>query len=146
MKKIMVFVILVAMSMSMAGDEAPEKDAKKGKAQKVLEISGALQAYVEALLEGVRQSSIASEDRELYCKFTTPESLMEYFIAVYTESYTEEELDAMIAFYSTPAGKSITRKSLPVVRELRKASMQWGMAISAKVNTEKARIAVEKDK
>ncbi|HCE45666.1 MAG TPA: hypothetical protein DET40_19155 [Lentisphaeria bacterium] len=148
MKRLILFVLAAAMSvsMSMAGDEVQAKDPKKEKAQKVLEISGVVQSYVEALLEGVRHSSVSPEDRELYCKFATSESLMEYFISVYTEGYTEQELDAMIAFYSTPEGKSIVRKSLAVVRELRKASMQWGMSISAKVNTEKARIAAEKDK
>lgn len=71
---------------------------------------------------------------------------MDYFIPVYLEKYSEEELDAMIAFYSSTAGQSIVRKSLPVVMDLRKASMQWGMQISAKVNSEKARLAAEKEK
>jgi hypothetical protein len=52
----------------------------------------------------------------------------------------------MIDFYSSPAGQSIVRKSFPVVMELRKASMQWGMQVSEKVKSEKARIAAEKDK
>ena len=60
--------------------------------------------------------------------------------------YTEEELDAMIDFYSSKVGQSIVKKSLPVVKELRKANMLWGMQISASVSSEKARIAAGKDK
>ncbi len=148
MRRFVVFVFLAALCVSAAigGDEGPPKETKRDKALKVLNISGAVHSYVEALLEGVRQSPIASDDKELYARFATAESVTEYFIPVYMESYTDEELDAMINFYSTPIGQSIVKKSLPVVRELRKASMQWGMTVSAKVNTEKARLAAEKDK
>ncbi|HBC87517.1 MAG TPA: hypothetical protein DCZ94_11225 [Lentisphaeria bacterium] len=148
MNKIRFFLLAAAFLVSFAvagGDNAPQ-ETKKEKALKVLKVSGAAQAYVEALLEGIRQAPLTPEDKELYCKFATAESLMEYFVPVYIEKYTEEELDAMINFYSTPVGQAIVKKSLPVVRELRKASMQWGMEISAKVNSEKARIAAEKDK
>ncbi len=139
-----VFMLFVAFAV--AGEEAAQDNLKKEKALKVMKISGAAQAYVEALLEGVRQSPIPAEDKEIYCKFATVDTLMEYFLPVYMENYTEEELDAMIVFYSTPVGQSIVKKSLPIVRELRKSSLQWGMVVSARVNTEKARLAAEKDK
>ncbi len=134
------------MSVILLGAENTPQETKKDKALKVLKISGAVQAYVEALLDTIKQAPMPAEDKELYCKFATPESLLEYFVPVYTEKYTEEELDAMIKFYSTPEGQSIVKKSLTVVRELRKASMQWGMEISSKVSSEKARITAGKDK
>ena len=142
--------LFFTLSFTLIADDAPnpvkEKDGKKEKAVKVLKISGSAQTYIEALLEGIKQAPIPFEDKELYSKFATSDSMMDYFIPVYMEKYTEGELDAMIDFYSSPAGQAIVRKSLPVVMELRKASMQWGMQISEKVKTEKARIAAEKDK
>ena len=149
MNKIRFFLLAAAISFSflLAGAENIPQETKKDKVLKVLKISGAAQTYVEALLDGIRQVPLMTpEDKDLYIKFATTESLLEYFVPVYVEKYTEEELDAMISFYSTPVGQSIVKKSLPVVRELRKVSMQWGMEVSAKVNSEKARIAAEKDK
>ena len=140
------FTLSFTLIAGEAQNPAKEKEGKKEKAMKVLKISGSAQTYVEALLEGIKQAPIPYEDKELYSKFATSDGIIDYFIPVYMEKYTEEELDAMIDFYSSPAGQSIVRKSLPVVIELRKASMQWTMQISAKVNSEKARIAAEKDK
>lgn len=148
--KIVAFSMFITLSFVLTGGDAQnpvkEKESKKEKAMKVLKISGSAQTYVEALLEGIKQGPIPFEDKELYSRFATSDSIMDYFIPVYMGKYTEEELDAMIDFYSSPAGQSIVRKSLPVVMELRKASMQWGMQISVKVNSEKARIAAGKDK
>lgn len=140
------FTLSFTLIAGEAQNPIKDKEGKKEKAMKVLKISGSAQTYVEALLEGIKQAPITYEDKELYSKFATSDGIIDYFIPVYMEKYTEEELDAMIDFYSSPAGQSIVRKSLPVVIELRKASMQWTMQISAKVNSEKARIAAEKDK
>ncbi len=144
------FFMFFSLSFVLLGGDAQnpvkEKEGKKEKAIKVLEISGAVQTYVDALIEGIKQYPVPFEDKELYFKFATSDSIMDYFVPIYTEKYTEAELDAMIDFYSSPAGQSIVRKSFPVVMELRKASMQWGMQVSEKVKSEKARIAAEKDK
>jgi hypothetical protein len=144
------FSLFFTLSFTLIADDAQnsakEKDGKKEKAMKVLEISGAAQTYVEALVEGIKKAPIPFEDKELYCRFATTESIMNYFIPVYMEKYTEEELDAMIDFYSSKVGQSIVKKSLPVVKELRKANMLWGMQVSASVSSEKARIAAGKDK
>jgi hypothetical protein len=146
---VLLFLFFTLSFALIAGDvqnPTREKESKNEKALKVLKLSGAAQTYVEALLEGIKQAPIPFEDKELYSRFATSDSIMDYFIPVYLEKYSEEELDAMIAFYSSTAGQSIVRKSLPVVMDLRKASMQWGMQISAKVNSEKARLAAEKEK
>ena len=148
--KLVALYLFIALSFVLVGDDALNqakgKEGKREKALKVLKISGAAQTYLEAFLEGIKLSPVSFEDKELYSKFATPDSIMDYFIPVYTEKYTEEELDAMIDFYSSPAGQSITKKSLSVVMDLRKASMQWGMQMAEKVKSEKARIAAEKDK
>ncbi|MCX6984415.1 MAG: DUF2059 domain-containing protein, partial [Lentisphaerae bacterium] len=89
-----------------AQNPAKEKEGKKEKAMKVLKISGSAQTYVEALLEGIKQAPIPYEDKELYSKFATSDGIIDYFLPVYMEKYTEEELDAMIDFYSSPAGQS----------------------------------------
>ncbi|MFA6293673.1 MAG: DUF2059 domain-containing protein [Victivallales bacterium] len=148
--KLVVFCLFASLAFVLVGDDiqiqAKENELKKEKAAKVLKLSGAAQAYIEALLEGIKQAPLSFEDKELYFKYANPDGIMDYFIPVYMEKYTEGELDAMIDFYSSPAGQSIVRKSLTVVMELRKASAQWGMKVSEKVKSEKARIASEKGK
>lgn len=148
--RVVALFLFISLSSVLIGGPAENqekgKEGKKEKAIKALKISGSAQTYVEALLEGIKQAPIPFEDKELYSKFATSDSIMDYFIPVYMEKYTEEELDAMIDFYSSPSGQSIVKKSLPVVIELRKAGAQWGVQISAKVNSEKAGTATRKDK
>ena len=149
-QKFTMFFLFLSLFFSLLGGDVQNpvsaNTGKKEKAIKVLEISGAIQTYVDALLEGIKKMPLPFEDKELYAKFATSDSIMDHFIPVYMERYTDEELDAMISFYSSPAGQSIVKKSLLVVIELRKAGAQWGIQVSARVNLEKARIATGKDK
>ncbi|MEM4247765.1 MAG: DUF2059 domain-containing protein [Candidatus Nanoarchaeia archaeon] len=103
-----------------------------------IELSRIHETYISTLLSTVRQSSISDQDKKLFQKYATPESLMELFIPVYIEMYTDEELDAMIEFYSSPAGKSIISKSQDVINRLREINFDWQNAISEKVRKEKA--------
>ena len=109
--KLAAFCLFASLSFSMIGDDAQkqakEKEGKKEKAAKVLNLSGAAQTYIEALVEGIKQAPLSFEDKELYYKHANSDGIMDYFIPVYMEKYTEEELDAMIEFYSSPAGRSI---------------------------------------
>ena len=45
---------------------------------------------------------------------------------IYAESFTQEELDGLIAFYESPAGRAFTRK-MPVVMEKSMMLMQERM-------------------
>lgn len=52
------------------------------------------------------------------------------YIRLYTEAYTEEELDAIVAFYRTPAGQSMVAKT-PSLMEKSSALSQAKMALIA---------------
>lgn len=44
-------------------------------------------------------------------------------VSVTQKYYTQQEVDALIAFYSTPIGKSIVKKQLPMMQELTNQTM-----------------------
>jgi len=123
-----------------------KKDIKKEKAEKVIYLTRISEIYVETLLEGLKQAPISEEDKNLYYKFATPESLAGKFVPAYMEFYSEEELDAMIKFYSSPEGASIIQKGSDVVGKIRTINLEWEIEISAKVRNEKAKKAVESTK
>lgn len=61
------------------------------------------------------------------------------YVKLYAEVYTDEELDGMIAFFSSPAGRSMTAKS-PILMQ---RSMQVVQSLMAEVLPEIKRITAE---
>lgn len=57
------------------------------------------------------------------------ENLEPVFISIYTDTYTQEEVDGMIAFYKTPVGQSYIKK-MPVLTEKTMTTMQGVMLVA----------------
>ena len=54
------------------------------------------------------------------------ESLEPLYIQIYSESFSQEEIDGMLAFYETPAGQALIKK-MPVVMQKSMVEMQKRM-------------------
>ena len=67
------------------------------------------------------------------------ESLEPMFIDIYRKSFTQEELDGMLAFYKSPAGQAVIAKMPLVMQESTKLMQQRMGALMPKV------IAIEKE-
>ncbi len=144
--KILFIALLLGAALFPLFPQSVDLDKKKTKREKVLKVldlTRVPEIYVATLLGSLRQSPISEDDKKLYCKHSTAESLSEAFVPVYMELYTEEELDAMIEFYSSPAGISIIGKSPEVVEKLREVNLEWQIEVSVKVKNEKAKNAVQ---
>jgi hypothetical protein len=105
---------------------AQESDATyKAKAVQLIEInSGATFDVMLKPLVGM----VAEESRDAF-KAEVKESMKDLFdklAVVYMESFTEAELDEILAFYATPVGQKMTAE-LPVITEKSmQIGQQWG--------------------
>ncbi|MEM8506098.1 MAG: DUF2059 domain-containing protein [Cyanobacteria bacterium P01_D01_bin.1] len=54
-------------------------------------------------------------------------------IPIYAQHFTIEELDAIIAFYKTPAGQTVLEKMPSVLQDSMLVGQQWGMEIARQV-------------
>jgi hypothetical protein len=54
------------------------------------------------------------------------ESLEPLYIQIYSESFSQEEIDGMLTFYETPAGQALIKK-MPVVMQKSMVEMQKRM-------------------
>ena len=61
-------------------------------------------------------NNVNKDMSELFTKFYTWEKIKPEIINVYTQVYSQDEVDAMIKFYEAPLGKSILSKS-PLINE-----------------------------
>ena len=54
------------------------------------------------------------------------DGLIEELVPIYVEEYTEAEIDAMLAFYQTPEGRSVVAKMPTVLQRSMEAGQSWG--------------------
>ncbi len=122
------FYAVVFLLVGFTGFSQESDSAYKAKAVQLIEInSGATFDVMLKPLVGM----VAEENRDAF-KAEVKESMKDLFdklAVVYMESFTEAELDQILAFYATPVGQKMTAE-LPVITE---KSMQigqtWGMQL-----------------
>ncbi len=125
MKKLLFTIALVSIGFTAS---AQESNSIETKAIKLIELTSGQQFDImtEPLVKMVPE-----ENREAFKKdlAQSTEELYKKMATVYTESFTEEELDKILVFYDTPVGK----KMVAVTPELTKKGMEigqaWGMEL-----------------
>ncbi|MBN9383186.1 MAG: DUF2059 domain-containing protein [Chitinophagaceae bacterium] len=68
-----------------------------------------------------------------FMKEVSPEDLVNMVIPVYDRNFTDEEIDGMLAFYSSPVGQKVLAKLPVVLQESMEAGQSWGAEISKKI-------------
>lgn len=93
-----------------------------------------LAELVAAVIESAAMSDpetqgMPQEDRDFLISLTTElttdllPAMMDQLVPVYARAFTEQELEALIAFYDTEIGRSITMKTLQTMPEAEAAMM-----------------------
>ena len=118
-----------------------DEQASIEKIQQLLEITEANELslqVMEALLSQFQQMApeVPNDWWERFMAEVNVEELDELIIPIYQENYTETEIDAMIAFYETPEGQSIIKKTPMVTRASAQAGQAWGLEIAQRIITE----------
>ncbi|MCB7480664.1 DUF2059 domain-containing protein [Christiangramia sediminis] len=125
MKKIIFTLSFLAISLTSFAQEASSFEAK---AVKLIKLTAGQQ--FDIMTEPIIKM-VPEENREAFKKelAESTQGLYTKMAAVYTESFTEEEIDKILAFYATPVGE----KMVAVTPELTKKGMEigqaWGMEL-----------------
>ncbi|MCZ6690494.1 MAG: DUF2059 domain-containing protein [Planctomycetota bacterium] len=126
-----------------AGEESETKEASddptggasEESVRRLLDVQGSLESMKEAMIASWKQMLPAIPD-SVWDGFPSDEdvkSLVNLMVVVYTEHYTQEEVDAWIAFFETPQGKGIAKKTSSFTPDLMAASQEWAMTIMPKL-------------
>lgn len=111
--------------------------------KKYLEASGSLSAFKTAItgMLGNFKSMNTSVPEEVWKEFetefqsTSVDDLVNMLSPVYEKHITEAELNEIIKFYSTPAGKKLAEKTPSIMEESMAVGQTWGQAVAQKVMT-----------
>ncbi|RZJ33681.1 MAG: DUF2059 domain-containing protein [Flavobacterium sp.] len=123
-KLILSLALLFIAQLGMAQDDAFKKDVLK-----VIEMSGSgsqMKLAKDQILKMIPQEKQAAFLVEFDA--TLP-SFYDKIAQVYMETYTKEDIKAMIAFYETPVGKKMTAKSSEIAEKSQKAAQEWGQGL-----------------
>jgi len=132
---------VVVRPTPLLADEALEREIRKLieitdlsnlTVEVVRQVSGQIKAQVKELypqLSDAYISALVEEINVVYAE-TAPE-MMESYIKLYARYFTVEEIEALIRFYETPAGRKTLQVMPSLLREATEIGAKWGEAFGA---------------
>ncbi len=134
MKKIIIFALTMFISCTVFAQN--EQLASKASIEVLLELTEAKQTYdatMKDMAEMVTQSSerfldqIPSQNQTKFKKAMTLfnamfqeemswDKIKSHYLQIYAETFTQQEINDLIAFYKTPSGKAFIKKD-PIVNQ-----------------------------
>ena len=122
MKKLIVtFALVLVAQVGFSQDDAFKKDVLK-----VIEMSGstnAMKAAKDQILKMVPKEKQAAFIMEFDA---TMPALYDKIAVIYMETYTKEDIKAMLAYYESPVGKKINEKAGVLMEKTQAAGKEWG--------------------
>ena len=122
-----IVVVVVTASMLRADGEPERKEAKIRELMKLTGAADMGKQTMDAMLESFRATpNISPEFIERFKKEVDPDEIVELIIPIYDKYLTEQDLDAVIAFYKTPAGRKFISVLPQMLKESLAVGQQWG--------------------
>lgn len=124
MKKfILSVVVLLVTQLTIA------QDAFKADVIKVIKASGSA-AQMEAAKDQIKAMIPEAKFEEFSKDFdSTLPSLYEAMAKNYMDTYTHDDIKAMLKFYESPVGKKISEKAKDMLKKNMEAGQEWGMEL-----------------
>ncbi|WP_257461848.1 DUF2059 domain-containing protein [Archangium lipolyticum] len=109
---------------------------KEEKVRKLMVLTGA-EDTGRRMLDSMTQhfgemSNIPSGFLEKFREVAAQEPIVELLVPVYMNHFSEEDLDAAIAFHESPAGKRFLAAQPLVMQEAMQLGEQWGLRLAEK--------------
>lgn len=126
MKKLLLTLSVVALSYSSFAQETTSSE--EAKAIQLIELTSGQQ--FDIMTEPIVKM-VAEDKREAFKKelAASTEQLYKKMAVIYTESFTEAELDEILAFYDTPVGKKMVALTPEITKKGMEIGQAWGMEL-----------------
>lgn len=125
MKRTLFFLLVAVFSFNA---QAQETNTKEAKAVKLIEMTSGQQFDImtEPLVNMVPAENQEAFKKELHA---STGKLYKQLAAVYTENFTEEELDQILAFYDTPVGEKMVETTPELTKKAMEIGQAWGQEL-----------------
>ncbi|WP_333599852.1 DUF2059 domain-containing protein [Flavobacterium sp.] len=106
-----------------------QEDALKKDVLKVIELSGSA-SQMKLAKDQILQMVPKEKQAAFILEFdATLPSLYDKMAKIYMDTYTKEDIKAMLAFYESPVGKKITANAGAVAEKSQAAGQEWGQGL-----------------
>lgn len=134
-------IIYLCFCLALPGLMSAQSNDYQKTVEKLISVSGAGSTFqsvvprIFALLKQQNASVPAAfwEEAEKEMTQTANSELAAMMVPVYRKYLSQEELDEIIAFYETPAGRKLAEVSPQISTEMMTIGQQWGMQLSQKI-------------
>ncbi|MFY0562509.1 DUF2059 domain-containing protein [Archangium lansingense] len=121
----------------MFGPEAQATKRKQEKVRRLMALTGAEdtgQQMLDLMTSHFEQmsTSVPPGFLEKFREVARQESIVDMLVPVYMKHFTEEDLDAAIAFHESPAGKRFLAAQPRVMEEAKEVGEKWGVQLAEK--------------
>lgn len=121
MKKLIVtFALVLLAQVGFSQDEAFKKDVLK-----VIEMSGAANQMKSAKTQILQMVPKEKQEAFILDFDATMPALYDKIAAIYMETYSKEDIKAMMAFYDSPVGRKINEKAGNILEKTQAAGKEW---------------------
>lgn len=140
MRVVIAAAIVGVIGITAVAQERKEKASHEQKARKLLELSEMpknARLMVDTMIEAFRSTpDLPPGFVERFKAEAKPEEFVELLVPVYVKHFSEDDLEAIIAFYETPAGKRMVKAQGDLARETQATGQKWGQDLGKKIAEE----------
>jgi uncharacterized protein len=133
--RLKLLIIILSFIAVPAFSQSPEKTKKIKKFMDAIGYTNLVNQSMESMFE-LYEKTYPKVDSSFWNEFKremASDDLTKLIIPIYDKYFTDSDLDALIAFYSTPAGIKVRDATPMITKEAMAAGAEWGKSIGEKV-------------
>ncbi|WP_313580474.1 DUF2059 domain-containing protein [Chishuiella sp.] len=136
MKKIILLSVFMLFSTTLFSQEI--SNSKKDKIEKLLKMTNSIDVGVQIvnkMIDIYKKNYTGVEQKfwDDFSKEVKTTNMLEIILPIYDKYFTEEDIDAIIAFYSTPSGKKMITNLPNITQDSMLAGQKLGREIGDKI-------------
>ncbi len=129
--------LFVLFASIPAAAQTASSGTKEKKVRTLLEVSGASrmgQQVMDAMIVQFEQIPDLPEGfLKEFKRLAKPSDLVDLIVPIYSRHVEEADIDALIAFYKSPAGQRFVKAQPDITRESMEAGQRWGESVARRV-------------
>jgi hypothetical protein len=132
-----VAALVALVALAAGASRAQDASSKERKVRKLLELNGSAELskteYEDICKRFAGVPNLPKGFEEAFRKETQASDLVDMLVPVYAKNLDDETLDALVAFYSTPAGKKFAAAQPAILKASETAGAEWVQGKMVKV-------------
>ncbi len=126
---------LVVSVLAFPVSAGPKMSPKEQKVRKLIELTGGQDVSRQTIDQMVlqiqsMQANLPPGFIEKFRELAAKEDIVSLYVPIYMKHLEEKDVDAAIKFFSSPAGRELSKKQPAILQESMTAGQEWGRSLT----------------